>query len=59
VHHQTGLPDAFVKKSPKNVAQSIFFENQYTFIVDKSSPIICAISVIFTTMPKIMSHPMG
>jgi hypothetical protein len=27
--------------------------------VEKSSPIICAISVIFTKIPKVISHPMG
>jgi hypothetical protein len=37
------------EKVAQNVAQSIFFENQWTtFTVKKCRPIICAISVIFT-----------
>jgi hypothetical protein len=31
----------------------------HTFYRGKSSHIICAISVIFTKIPEVMSHPMG
>jgi hypothetical protein len=47
---------AFVKKVAQNVTQSIFLKIN---TVEKRSPIICAISVIFTKQPKVNSHPIG
>jgi hypothetical protein len=49
-----------LRKVAQTIAQSIFCENQnINFTVEKSSPIICATSVIFTKLPKVNSHPIG
>jgi hypothetical protein len=47
----TGLPDEFVKK----IAQ-----NEYIFYtLEKSSPKLWAISIIFQKLPKVNNRPLG
>jgi ribosomal protein S18 acetylase RimI-like enzyme len=50
-----GWPDKLVKKSPKMYPNLFFVEINGT--LGKSSPKICATSVIFDKLPKIIHHP--
>jgi hypothetical protein len=48
------------EKVAQNVAQPIFCQNEYiTGTVEKSSPTICATSVVFNKLAKENNRPVG
>jgi hypothetical protein len=52
-------PDEFAKSRPKCSPIHFLLKVIDKFYRGKSSPVICASSLIFTKLPKVNSHPIG